>query len=548
MTATPRTLALCVAALAAAAPARADDQCHVVDVSFIPADELQIAVWVEKADGTFVDTIYLTRKTATFGLGNRPGRYDFNSGPPSHELWPYGRRSNVLPVWAHRQPLTWPQIDFQDGNDDGLSHMFSQSSPEKDPPYCRPMKSGDPGWDTGSCATPMVFTDKGVFAPDGAVSHYPPRADLTPTMGLDSASVAQYRQMNPFQSISTATPPAGGCAKIAWPIPPELAAGDYVMWVEVSKSFDYNSTYNMTTLPPPEVDFASYGVPVRGQPSVVYSVPFTIGQSESTASTQAYAGYGDEDGSTGTLHPPDATISTDTPASGALRLELIPGTSDRVEVDVKPEDDTVAPAGAQNISATTIAATSATVQFIAPGDDGTTGSVSGYTIMIRAGEPITPDNFASSTPVTGAVTPGTQAGNCGTIAGYPPAGTVQSVDLTGLLPLTQYWIGIQAYDKCHNVGPISVGQFITPDVQPGEVNACFVATAAYGSRMANDVELLRRFRDQLLERSVLGELAVETYYTFSPPVAGVIGSSDVLREGARDLLAPIVARVKRLRW
>ena len=65
-----------------ATTARADSQCHVVDVEITPVDALQIVAWVEKPDGTFVDTIYITRKTGTFGLGNRPGRFDFNSGPP----------------------------------------------------------------------------------------------------------------------------------------------------------------------------------------------------------------------------------------------------------------------------------------------------------------------------------------------------------------------------------------------------------------------------------------------------------------------------------
>src|SRR5690349_19596450 len=33
----------------------------------------QIAIWLERADGTFVDTILVTNLTAVLGLGNRPG-------------------------------------------------------------------------------------------------------------------------------------------------------------------------------------------------------------------------------------------------------------------------------------------------------------------------------------------------------------------------------------------------------------------------------------------------------------------------------------------
>src|SRR5215469_13072670 len=75
-----------------------------------PADHLQIVAWIEDASGHFPDTVFITQETGTFGLGNRPGRFDFNSGP----MWPYGRRITTFPVWAHRKlPLSFPQVIFQ---------------------------------------------------------------------------------------------------------------------------------------------------------------------------------------------------------------------------------------------------------------------------------------------------------------------------------------------------------------------------------------------------------------------------------------------------
>jgi hypothetical protein len=47
---------------------------------------------------------------------------------------------------------------------------------------------------------------------------------------------------------------------------------------------------------------------------------------------------------------------------------------------------------------------------------------------------------------------------------------------------------------------------------------------------------------------VLGELAVEAYYTFGPPVAGVIGESDLLRTMVRTMLEPLVDAVRKLRY
>jgi len=66
--------------------------------------------------------------------------------------------------------------------------------------------------------------------------------------------------------------------------------------------------------------------------------------------------------------------------------------------------------------------------------------------------------------------------------------------------------------------------------------------------LANDVEMLRRFRDMFLQSSVLGELAVEAYYTFGPAIAGVVGESELLRATARGVLSPIVMIVKKVRF
>jgi hypothetical protein len=114
------------------------------------------------------------------------------------------------------------------------------------------------------------------------------------------------------------------------------------------------------------------------------------------------------------------------------------------------------------------------------------------------------------------------------------------------LPETEYTVAVRAFDDCHNTSAITTVSFTTADRQVGQVDACFIATAAYGSVLANDVEMLRRFRDRMLKRSVIGELAVETYYTFGPAVAGVVGESDLLRSTARSFLAPVVRWVRQI--
>ena len=105
-------------------------------------------------------------------------------------------------------------------------------------------------------------------------------------------------------------------------------------------------------------------------------------------------------------------------------------------------------------------------------------------------------------------------------------------------------LGIRAVDNCNNASPIAIVDVTTEPRPVGEVDACFIATAAYGTALAGDVEMLRRFRDLAMSRSVLGQLAITTYYTFSPPAAAVVGESDLLRATARDALGPIVERVR----
>jgi hypothetical protein len=62
--------------------------------------------------------------------------------------------------------------------------------------------------------------------------------------------------------------------------------------------------------------------------------------------------------------------------------------------------------------------------------------------------------------------------------------------------------------------------------------------------LANEVEMLRHVRDTMLRTNVIGELGVETYYTFGPALAGLVGESDLLRVTARAVLAPVVVDVK----
>ena len=71
-------------------------------------------------------------------------------------------------------------------------------------------------------------------------------------------------------------------------------------------------------------------------------------------------------------------------------------------------------------------------------------------------------------------------------------------------------------------------------------NSCFIATAAYGSPMAKEVDSLRDFRDGVLLKTKFGQESVAWYYRTSPPIADELAKYPNLRAGVRAVLTPLV--------
>jgi uncharacterized repeat protein (TIGR02543 family) len=70
---------------------------------------------------------------------------------------------------------------------------------------------------------------------------------------------------------------------------------------------------------------------------------------------------------------------------------------------------------------------------------------------------------------------------------------------------------------------------------------CFIATAAYGTPTAKQINALREFRDVVLLKSTVGSRFVALYYRLSPAVADFVAKSELTRALVRGLLVdPIV--------
>ncbi len=75
-------------------------------------------------------------------------------------------------------------------------------------------------------------------------------------------------------------------------------------------------------------------------------------------------------------------------------------------------------------------------------------------------------------------------------------------------------------------------------------SSCFVATAAFGTPWAAEIDVLRRWRDAVLQHDRIGRPLVRLYYRVGPYLAAVVRRSPTLRGVVRAAIRRVIARVQ----
>jgi len=74
-------------------------------------------------------------------------------------------------------------------------------------------------------------------------------------------------------------------------------------------------------------------------------------------------------------------------------------------------------------------------------------------------------------------------------------------------------------------------------------DSCFVATAAFGTPLADEINILRQWRDKVLINSITGRLFVKTYYKIGPYAAKLVERSGFLKGLIRKIIYRIIKQI-----
>lgn len=136
-------------------------------------------------------------------------------------------------------------------------------------------------------------------------------------------------------------------------------------------------------------------------------------------------------------------------------------------------------------------------------------------------------------------------------------GTLSNSYITSLSNGTSYYFRASVVDTAGNIGymtpsgdddpPGVAAPFHMHAAKPDQIvgllsknGQCFIATAAYGTPMAKQVQILREFRDKILMQTTNGKKFVYWYYKNGNALANKIRDRDDIRAVVRTFLYPLI--------
>jgi hypothetical protein len=593
---------------------------QVLEFQYTPVPRAQVAIWVEDAAGRFLATVALTEAVAFRGIGNRPGASQMNSV----YRWPYGRREGVLPIWAYSRAgaegaKLFPRVIFQERSEGEASRSIDDQSPDEY--YCLQFtvaRSSRDELDAVSCAT-QFNSDKGRYLNaadvergysepflerDGSgamrtlpqMSVYPPRMDVTRCVTpdcfdhpeVDRFAADARAAMPEIDAVTRATPPGDTLQRLLFSVPATWAAGDYVAYIEVNVEGDYNERWSADAYPTPKVPegrgvwdgFAiGYGYPYRGQPSIVYALPFRLGDAARTSfATAQPAGRSSWDywnENYGALEavsmlPSDPAAMTDRDGSGADRLRRDANgqrfavqvkTVDASEVPVTPPvgepgmEQPTTPPGPEPVGAVTNlsvrthenALRSHSWVRISFGAARSERPIHSYDVRVATEPIVDAESFIRNGRPAKNATDDAEGATALMLPISVPEGGLIEAAIGDLVAQTHYYVAARATDELNRSGPIRVVEVDTTARTFATVTPCFIATAAYGTPLAREISVLRGVRDRYLESNALGRELVAAYYRFGPAAAEVVARHPWLQALVRTALTQLTAAVSSLK-
>jgi hypothetical protein len=129
------------------------------------------------------------------------------------------------------------------------------------------------------------------------------------------------------------------------------------------------------------------------------------------------------------------TMTIDADGNGTNVIQKSPDTTTTNSVDFTP------PAQISDLAAVATSAGSATLSFIAPGDDGNTGTATAYDLRYSTAA-ITDQEWKDAVPVSGLPAP-------------LQAGSSQTITVSGLNPGTTYYFALKTMDEAALFSPLS---------------------------------------------------------------------------------------------